>query len=83
MEAFTDSLAKQMSPLGVQVNVVEPGNYKSEIGRNATARTGVETRFTNRAKYKEPDEVAHAVLTLLLLSFAHHVHLISSSVAQV
>jgi NAD(P)-dependent dehydrogenase (short-subunit alcohol dehydrogenase family) len=61
MEAFTDSLAKQMSPLGVQVNVVEPGNYKSEIGKNATARTGVETRFTNRAKYKEPDEVAHAV----------------------
>jgi NAD(P)-dependent dehydrogenase (short-subunit alcohol dehydrogenase family) len=61
MEAFTDSLAKQMAPLGVQVNVVEPGNYKSEIGRNATERTGVETRFTNREKYKEPDEVAHAV----------------------
>jgi NAD(P)-dependent dehydrogenase (short-subunit alcohol dehydrogenase family) len=61
MEAFTDSLAKQMSPLGVQVNVVEPGNYKSEIGRNATERTGVETRFTKRDKYKEPDEVAHAV----------------------
>jgi NAD(P)-dependent dehydrogenase (short-subunit alcohol dehydrogenase family) len=61
MEAFTDSLAKQMAPLGVQVNVVEPGNYKSEIGRNATERTGVESRFTNREKYKEPDEVAHAV----------------------
>jgi NAD(P)-dependent dehydrogenase (short-subunit alcohol dehydrogenase family) len=60
-EAFTDSLAQQLAPLGVQVGVVEPVNYASEIGKNAAKRTGVETRFTDRSKYKEPDDVAIAV----------------------
>ncbi len=61
IEAFTDSYAAQMAPLGVTVNVVEPGNYNSDIGKNATKRTGSESRFTDRSKYKEPDEVAAAV----------------------
>ena len=61
MEAFTDSLATELAPLGVIVNVVEPGNFNSEIGASATKRTGVETRFTKRSQYKEPVEVAAAV----------------------
>ena len=61
MEAFTDSLAGELAPQGVIVNIVEPGNFNSEIGASATKRTGVETRFTDRSKYKEPDEVAAAV----------------------
>ncbi len=61
IEAFTDSYAQQMAPLGVTVNVVEPGNYNSDIGKNASQRTGVESRFTDRSKYKAPDEVAAAV----------------------
>lgn len=61
MEAFTDSLAAQMSGLGVQVSIIEPGNYNSQIGENATKRTAVKTRLTDRSKYKEPDEVADAV----------------------
>ena len=61
MEAFTDSLAAQMSDLGVQVSIIEPGNFNSQIGKNATLRTGVVTRLTERSKYKEPDEVADAV----------------------
>lgn len=61
MEAFTDSLALQMSGLAVGVSIVEPGNYNSQIGNNATKRTGVHTRLTDRSKYKEPDEVAAAV----------------------
>jgi NAD(P)-dependent dehydrogenase (short-subunit alcohol dehydrogenase family) len=61
MEAFTDSLASELAPQGVIVNIVEPGNFNSEIGASATKRTGVETRFTDRSKYKEPDEVAAAV----------------------
>jgi NAD(P)-dependent dehydrogenase (short-subunit alcohol dehydrogenase family) len=31
VEAFTDSLAAELQPFGVQVSVVEPGNYRSEI----------------------------------------------------
>lgn len=61
MEAFADSLATQMNGVGVQVSIVEPGNYDSQIGKSATMRTGVESRFTDRSKYKEPDEVAAAV----------------------
>ncbi|HYJ41786.1 MAG TPA: SDR family NAD(P)-dependent oxidoreductase [Steroidobacteraceae bacterium] len=61
MEAFADSVAVQMAPLGVQVSIVEPGNFDSDIGKSATKRTGKESRFTDRSKYKKPDEVAAAV----------------------
>lgn len=61
IEAFADSLAVQMAPLGVQVSVVEPGNYDSEIGRSAAARLGLDSKLADRSKYKEPDEVAAAV----------------------
>ena len=61
MEAFGDSLALQLEPQGVRVNLIEPGNYDSDIGKNASQRTGQESRFTDRSKYKKPDEVAAAV----------------------
>jgi len=61
MEAFTDSLAAQMRGLGVEVSIIEPGNFNSQIGKNAAVRTGVVTRLAERSKYKEPDEVADAV----------------------
>jgi NAD(P)-dependent dehydrogenase (short-subunit alcohol dehydrogenase family) len=61
MEAFTDSLADELAPQGVIVNIVEPGNFNSEIGASATRRTGEVSRMTDRKKYKEPDEVAAAV----------------------
>lgn len=38
IEAFTDSLAEEMKPLGVTVSVVEPGNYKSNIRRSSVSR---------------------------------------------
>jgi len=61
VEAFTDSLAAQMAPLGVLVSVVEPGNFDSEIGRSAAKRMGKDNRMADRSKYKKPDEVAAAV----------------------
>lgn len=61
IEAYTDSLALQMEPLGVQVNIIEPGNYNTEIGSNAAARLGVETRMSDRSRFPEPDDVAAAV----------------------
>lgn len=41
IEAYTDSLATEMEPLGVVVSVVEPGNYKSSIRRSSVSR-GIE-----------------------------------------
>jgi NAD(P)-dependent dehydrogenase (short-subunit alcohol dehydrogenase family) len=70
IEGLTDSLATQLTPLGVQVAVVEPGNYNSNIGKNALARIGRDSKAANspgyrvhadRSNYKEPDEVAAAV----------------------
>jgi NAD(P)-dependent dehydrogenase (short-subunit alcohol dehydrogenase family) len=65
MEAFGDSLAGEMEPLGVKVSLIEPGNYNSEIGKSAVERTGVTGRLTDRSKYKQPDEVAAAVALAL------------------
>ena len=62
IEAYTDSLAQQMAEFGVQVSVVEPGNYESEISRNALKRLGVDDpKAADRSQYKPPDEVADAV----------------------
>ena len=61
IEAFTDSLAGEVAPLGVSVSVIEPGNYRSEIGRSAEKRSAGASRLSNRDQYKEPDEVADAV----------------------
>ena len=68
IEAFADSLAAQMAPLGVQVSVIEPGNYNSEIGRSAAKRLGVDPRLGDRSHYKPPDEVAEAVTQALFES---------------
>lgn len=38
VEAFADALAAEMVGFGVKVSVIEPGNYKSEIGRNTMAQ---------------------------------------------
>ena len=70
VEALTDSLAGQLSEVGVRVSVVEPGNYNSDIGKSALARMGADSAaaratgfaaHADRSRYKDPDEVAAAV----------------------
>jgi NAD(P)-dependent dehydrogenase (short-subunit alcohol dehydrogenase family) len=65
LEAFTDALAAELSPQGVQVSIVEPGNYNSEIAKSAVARLHADTKLGDRSRYKEPDEVAAAVALAL------------------
>jgi len=38
IEAFTDALANEMERFGVEVSVIEPGNYASNIGKTAKQR---------------------------------------------
>ena len=38
IEAFTDGLAQEMKPFGVDVSVIEPGNYQSHIRRSSVLR---------------------------------------------
>ena len=47
LEAYTDSLAREMARVGVKVSAVEPGNYKSKIGQNFCDRLAA-----NREKYQ-------------------------------
>ena len=65
IEAFTDSLAGELAPAGVKVSVIEPGNFRSEIGNTAAKISGATSRLADRSRYKEPDEVAAAVLRAL------------------
>jgi NAD(P)-dependent dehydrogenase (short-subunit alcohol dehydrogenase family) len=61
VEAFTDSLASEMEPLGVQVNVIEPGSYDTEIFKNAVQRLHADPRRADMSMFKQPDDVAAAV----------------------
>jgi NAD(P)-dependent dehydrogenase (short-subunit alcohol dehydrogenase family) len=65
MEAFGDSLAGELAPLGVKVSLVEPGNFNSEISATAAARMGGPSTLGDRSRYPEPDAVAEAVLHAL------------------
>jgi len=53
MEAFTDSLASEMEPLGVQVSIIEPGNYESNIGENVIKRMQSQGYDQADSPYKE------------------------------
>ena len=57
IEAFTDSFATEMDPLGVMVSVVEPGNYKSNIRRSSVARRMEKTKA---AAGEIPEEMEQA-----------------------
>jgi len=63
IETFSATMAQELAPAGVQVSVVEPGSYKSEIVRNTASRSGTLTQkdVDDWAKLTEPDEVAAAV----------------------
>jgi NAD(P)-dependent dehydrogenase (short-subunit alcohol dehydrogenase family) len=38
IEAYTDSFNAEMAPFGVRSSLIEPGNYRSEIGRNTMSQ---------------------------------------------
>lgn len=77
IEAYTDSLAVEMARFGVQVSVIEPGNYDSKIASTAVKRMSNTLALSDslykeelqgllaigdRSNYKAPDEVAEALL---------------------
>ena len=50
IEAYTDSLATEMSKFDVHVSVIEPGNYDSAIGASARARM-TSDKYANESSY--------------------------------
>ena len=81
VEAFTDVLAAELERFDVEVAVVEPGNYKSQITASMLKRmdeTGYSAEGSrygsmrdlvsgplDRSQYQEPDDVALAALDFL------------------
>lgn len=78
IEAFGDSLAAELEPKGVRVSLIEPGNYRSEISRNAAVRMGMDAGSpqADRSQYKEPDEVAEAVMHALFDANPKHRYMV-------
>ena len=77
VEAYGDALAGELSRFGVRVSLIEPGNYGTEIGKNAIAR--MDTAVVKGSRFEAqmrstinafrsfennppPDDVADAVL---------------------
>jgi NAD(P)-dependent dehydrogenase (short-subunit alcohol dehydrogenase family) len=53
IEAYTDSLATEMERFGVQVSVVEPGNYESKIGKSVLRRLQSRDYWSEDTAYPE------------------------------
>ena len=97
IEAFSDALAAELSPFGVRVSLVEPGNYGTNIGRNMLARTDTAavhgSRFERQwrsalatlARFDEnapPDAVAEAVFDALSSASPKHRYLVVPAANQ-
>ena len=62
VEAYTDSLAREIEDYGIHVSVVEPGGFKSKIGINRAARAlaaaergEIELTAQQRARYENEE----------------------------
>lgn len=97
IEAFSDALAAELSPLGVRVSLIEPGNYGTAIGRNMLARTDTSavrgSRFERQwrsalatlGRFDEnppPDAVADAVFDALSSASPKHRYLVVPAANQ-
>lgn len=54
IEAYADALAAEMNALGVKVSLIEPGNYRSEIGRNTQAQVESAAARAKGTPYEAP-----------------------------
>jgi NAD(P)-dependent dehydrogenase (short-subunit alcohol dehydrogenase family) len=54
IEAYGDALAAEMNALGVKVSLIEPGNYRSEIGRNTQAQVEAAAARAKGTPYEAP-----------------------------
>jgi NAD(P)-dependent dehydrogenase (short-subunit alcohol dehydrogenase family) len=53
MEAYADALADEMKSFGVHVSLIEPGAYRSNIGKSALARMAEKSQSADDSQLKE------------------------------
>lgn len=65
IEAFTDALAGEMTPHGVQVSIIEPGSFDTSLVNNARRRSAAAQWLPELSRFAKPDCVAAAVMAAL------------------
>jgi NAD(P)-dependent dehydrogenase (short-subunit alcohol dehydrogenase family) len=75
VEGFSESLAKEVGPLGVKVSIVEPGGFRTDFAGSSTelregrpeydSTVGASVRFQKNYNGKQPGDPAKAAAALL------------------
>lgn len=78
VEGFSESLAKEVSPLGIRVTIVEPGGFRTDFAGSSTelregrpeydATVGATVRFQRDYNGKQPGDPAKAAAIVLNLA---------------
>lgn len=78
VEGFSESLAKEIAPLGVKVTIVEPGGFRTDFAGSSTSfyegrpeyesTVGATVRFQRDYNGKQPGDPAKAASVLLHLA---------------
>ncbi len=53
VEAYTDALAEELAKFDIKVSIIEPGGFRSNIGKNIHKRLQEENMHFNNSLYKE------------------------------
>jgi len=75
VEGFSESLAKEVAPLGIKVTIVEPGGFRTDFAGSSTelregrpeydSTVGASVRFQKNYNGKQPGDPAKAAAALL------------------
>jgi NAD(P)-dependent dehydrogenase (short-subunit alcohol dehydrogenase family) len=78
VEGFTETLAKEVGPLGVKVTIVEPGGFRTDFAGTSThlrsgrpeydSTVGATTRFQESYNGKQPGDPVKAAAAILTLA---------------
>ena len=78
VEGFTESLAKEVAPLGIKVTIVEPGGFRTDFAGSSTvlragrpeydSTVGATARFQESYNGKQPGDPAKAAAAILTLA---------------
>jgi NAD(P)-dependent dehydrogenase (short-subunit alcohol dehydrogenase family) len=82
LEALTDVLAIEMASDGVEVSIIEPGTFHTELANNIGRRLGQLAEVPDLSGYREPDEVASVVSIALFGRWSKRRYLVVTHEAE-
>src|SRR5580692_11618305 len=78
VEGFSESLSKEIGPLGIKVTIIEPGGFRTDFAGSSTevragraqydATVGAAARFQREYDSKQPGDPARAAAVLLQIA---------------